>query len=251
MNYPQLLIEGRLIRRYKRFLTDVIVDGKKMTVLCPNTGSMDGLTVEGNPVRISGPYGGKRKYAYTLEQIQIKRPDGGEIWIGVNTAIPNKLVEESALAKKLPGFEKYTVVRREVKISEHSRIDILLEGDGLPKCWIEVKNVTLVLNNPHFKSRKLNEGNIAAFPDAVTTRGAKHLRELSQKIREGDRAAMVYVIQRSDGEIFSPAYGYDPDYADELKSAIEAGVEVVPLSAKITKSGVFLQSQKLPFIIDI
>ena len=251
MNYSAPLIEGRLIRRYKRFLTDIMVDGKRMTVLCPNTGSMDGLTDEGNPVRISGPYSVERKYPYTLEQIEIKRPDGRKIWVGVNTAIPNKLVEESALAKRLPGFEKYSIVRREVKISDHSRIDLLLEGEGLPKCWIEVKNVTLVLRDPNFKSKFLNEGNIAAFPDAKTTRGSKHLRELTQKVYEGDRAAMVYVIQRSDGEKFSPAYGYDPDYAVVFRSAIADGVEIVPLSANVTKDGVSLQGYKLPFNIDI
>ena len=248
MNYSVPLIEGTLVRRYKRFLTDIVVKGEKMTVVCPNTGSMDGLTGEGNPVRISGPYGGTRKYAYTLEQICITRPDDRKIWIGVNTAIPNKLAEESALAKRLPGFEDYTQVRREVKISDKSRIDLLLEAENLPKCWIEVKNVTLVLQDPKLKSQNLNMGNIAAFPDAKTTRGAKHLRELAQKIGEGDRAAMVYVIQRADGEIFSPAAGYDPDYAEELKRAIDAGVEIIPLLAEVTEGGVVLTNEKLPIL---
>ncbi len=244
MRYPKPLLEGRLIRRYKRFLADVEVNGKHLTVHCPNSGSMAGLTDHGNPIRISGPHNGKRKYPYTLEQIRITRPDRRKIWIGVNTMIPNIIAQESAQSQQLPGFEQYTSVRREVKISDHSRIDLKLESNNLPPCWIEVKNVTLVLSDPTDKLT-VNHGNIAAFPDAVTTRGAKHLRELAKRIELGERAAMVYVIQRSDGDVFAPAIGFDPNYAVELKKAITAGVEILPLRARVTKSGIWLTKNLL------
>ncbi len=229
MDYKFPIRDAVMIRRYKRFLCDVIFNGEMMTVLCPNTGSMAGLTDEGNPVRISGPYEGRgRKYLYTLEQVQITRPDGRNVWVGVNTQLPNYLVEEAVLAEQIPGLAGYSETKREVKIAEGSRIDILLNGDGLKKCWVEVKNVTLVMPDPEVKGR-FNEGNIAAFPDAVTTRGAKHLRELVRKIEAGDRGAMVYCIQRDDAEVFAPAICFDPAYAEELRKAVEKGVEVYPV----------------------
>ncbi|MDP8207971.1 MAG: DNA/RNA nuclease SfsA [Candidatus Electryonea clarkiae] len=237
MLYPSKLIEGRLIRRYKRFLADVIVSGEKMTVHCPNTGSMSGLLEEGNPVLISGPHNPKRKYLYTLEQIRIKRPDGRRIWVGVNTAVPNRVVSEAVSEKLLPGLEGYSSFRSEVSIGDHSRIDLLLDSDNLQPCWIEVKNVTMVLPNPNVKSN-FNEGNFACFPDAVTTRGRKHLQVLCDQIDEGDRAMMVYVVQRSDGEIFAPASGFDPEYADELKGSVDRGLEVLAVQANVTPKAV-------------
>ena len=206
MRYPKPLLEGHLIRRYMRFLTDVEVNGRKLTVHCPNSGSMAGLTDFGNPIRISGPRNGKRKHPYTLEQIQITRPDRRKIWVGVNTMIPNIIALEAAQSRKLLGLERYTTVRREVKLGSHSRIDLKLDGDNLPPCWIEVKNVTLVLSDPTDKLT-VNYGNIAAFPDAITTRGTKHLRELVKRVKQGERAVMLYLIQRSDGDTFAPAIG--------------------------------------------
>ncbi len=244
MRYPKPLLEGHLIRRYMRFLTDVEVNGKKLTVHCPNSGSMAGLTDYGNPIRISGPHNGKRKYAYTLEQVRITRPDRRKIWVGVNTMIPNIIAQEAAQIRRLPGFERYTNVRREVKLGDHSRIDLKLEGDNLPPCWIEVKNVTLVLSDPADKL-SVNHGNIAAFPDAVTTRGAKHLRELVKRAEMGERAVMLYAVQRSDGDSFAPAVGFDPNYAAKLKKAIAAGVEILPLRARVIKSGIWLTKNLL------
>ena len=248
MRYPQSLIEGRLVRRYMRFLADVMVDGKPMTVHCPNSGSMDGLKDEGNLVRISGPHSATRKYRYTLEQIQVRRPDGRRIWVGINTMVPNIIAREAAEAGRLPGLEMYRQVRREVMIGEHSRIDLRLDGKGLTPCWVEVKNVTLVLPDPHQKAN-VNQGNIAAFPDAVTTRGAKHLRELVRRAEMNERAVMLYVIQRSDGEFFAPAVGYDLEYAKELARAEAAGVAVMPFKARITTSGIWL-GKPCPRIID-
>jgi sugar fermentation stimulation protein A len=239
MRYTQPLIEGRLIRRYMRFLTDVTVEGQPMTVHCPNSGSMAGLIDEGNPVRISGPHSGQRKYAYTMEQIQITRPDGRRIWVGVNTMVPNVIVHEALKVGRVPGLEDYRNIRREVKLGNHSRIDLRLEHPNLPPCWIEVKNVTLVVEDPG-KKKPLNVGNIAAFPDAVTERGAKHLRELMERVRRKERAVMLYVIQRSDGERFTSAAGYDPEYTIKLAEAEKEGVEVLPMRARVTKSGIWL-----------
>jgi len=251
MKYSTPLIDAILVKRYNRFLADVLLDGYITTVLCPNTGSMAGLLDEGNPVRISGPHGGKRKYPFTLEQIRIKRPDYRKIWVGINTTIPNYITEELFRNKRLRGFEKYEIVKREVKISDHSRIDLKLEGDGLPPCWVEVKNVTLVLDNPELRNVGLNEGEIAAFPDAKTTRGVKHLRELMDKVDSGDRAAMVYTIQRADSKRFAPAGGYDAEYAETLSLALKKGVEIIPLKARVTRNGVHLLNRKLEIVSNI
>ena len=192
MRYIQKLFEGNLVRRYMRFLADVAVEGKVLTVHCPNSGSMAGLTDVGNPVRISGPHPGPRKYSCTLEQIQITRPDGRRIWVGINTMLPNIIVPEALKARRVPGLEDYRNIQREVKLGDHSRIDLRLEHPNLPPCWIEVKNVTLVIGNPT-KKKPVNVGNIAAFPDARTARGAKHLRELVKRVLAGERAVMLYV----------------------------------------------------------
>ena len=238
MKYNYQIAEGTLVRRYKRFLTDVIIAEELITAFCPNTGSMSGLTQAGNWVRISGPYEGRgRKYLYTLEQIEITRTGGRKVWVGVNTQIPNSVTAEAAGKGLLPGLEEYRQVRKEVKIAEGSRIDLLLTNDRNKKCWVEVKNVTLVLPDAGIKAR-FNEGSVAAFPDAVTTRGAKHLRELVKKVEVGDLAAMVYCIQREDAESFSPAEGFDPVYALELRKAAAAGVKVMPVVCQVRSEGV-------------
>jgi len=238
MRYLLPLIEGYLVRRIRRFLADVTVEGRLLTVHCPNSGSMAGLLDSGNRVRISGPYLGTRKYAYTLEQIQITRPDGRKIWVGINTMVPNLLVHEILKARRLPELKNYSTIGKEVKLGDHSRIDFRCEGVGLSPCWIEVKNVTSLLLDPTRKSH-LNEGNIAVFPDSVTTRGAKHLHELMGRVALRERAMMLYVIQRSDAELFSPAPCCDPNYTKELLRAQTAGVEVLAIRARITKSGIF------------
>ncbi len=240
MRYHQPLTEGKLIRRYQRFLADILIGGEVMTVLCPNTGSMAGLLDEGNPVRISGPHSGKRKYPFTLEQIRVARPDGRKIWVGVNTAVPEIIAREAAETGSLPGFEAYNQVKTQVSPAPGSRIDLLLTADKLPPCWIEVKNVTLVLPDPSVKAR-FNQGNVAAFPDAVTARGLKHLRCLKDIVCAGQRAVMLYVIQRSDGDSFAPAQAFDRDYTEEFRRAEEAGVEIFPMKARVEKRGIYLR----------
>jgi len=247
MIYEKELYEGILLRRYKRFLADVIVNNEQLTVHCPNSGSMAGLVEKGNPVRISGPYGNKRKYAFTLEQICITREDGKKVWVGVNTAIPNKIVHEALKNKFITGFEDYNTVRPEVKSGDHSRIDFFLSEGGLPPCWIEVKNCTLVQADPHDKTT-INKGAIATFPDAVTSRGTKHLNELMRRKSMGERAVMIYTVQRSDANSFSPAYSFDPTYSENFWDAVNAGIEVIPIKAKVSKSGIILSDKRLTVI---
>ncbi|HEB84762.1 MAG TPA: DNA/RNA nuclease SfsA [Bacteroidetes bacterium] len=247
MRYPAPLIEGRLLRRYKRFLADVEVEGGMLTVHCPNSGSMAGLLREGNPVRISGPHGAHRKLLYTLEQVRIRRPDGKRLWVGVNTGVPNRLAREAAETGRLPGLEAYREVQSEVRLGSHSRLDLRLRGGGLPDCWVEVKNVTLVLDDPASREG-VNTGDIAAFPDAVTTRGAKHLRELQGRVRAGERAVMLFIVQRSDAARFAPAAGFDPHYAAELRAAAAGGVRLLAMVARVRRSGITL-GDPLPVLL--
>lgn len=250
MRYDLPILEGTLVRRYKRFLADVLIDGVPRTVLCPNTGSMSGLLDEGNPVRISGPHPNeKRKYAFTLEQIQVRRREGKKkLWVGVNTGLPNAIVEEAVHAGVIPGLEGYAEVRREVKLGERSRVDLFLSGHPeKPDCWLEVKNCTSVQKNIREKTSQ-NEGSTASFPDAVTTRGQKHVRELIERVHAGDRAVMLFTVQRSDATEFSPAWAFDPDYATLFYEAQQQGVEMLPMRVRITRNSVTLRNMVLPIL---
>ncbi|MCB2213338.1 DNA/RNA nuclease SfsA [bacterium] len=248
MLYTAAIVSGTLVKRYKRFLADVEVDGERLTVHCPNSGSMAGLLDEGNPVRISGPHGGKRKLLYTLEQIRITRPDGTALWVGVNTGVPNKIVRELSEAGELPGFEGCTSVRSEVKLGEHSRIDLKLEFEDGPDAWVEVKNCTMVQEDVSDKA-SVNVGSIATFPDAVTSRGLKHLDELIGRVQAGERAAVVFTVQRNDADRFTPAVAYDPAYTKRFYEAMEIGVRMIPLPADVREDGVCLGNQPLPVIV--
>lgn len=253
MRYNLPILEGTLIRRYKRFLADVVIDGKRSTVLCPNTGSMSGLLDEGNPVRVSGPHpNAKRKYAFTLEQIRITRSGRRIIWVGVNTSLPNSIVEQAILEERVQGLRGYRSVRREVKLGEHSRIDLFLSEHkhGMPDCWVEVKNCTSVQRDVRDK-RSQNEGDVATFPDAVTIRGQKHLRELMDRVKAGQRAVMVFTIQRGDAKRFSPAWAFDPDYAALFFKARAAGVEMAPIPVRIERHALSLQDFQLPVSADL
>lgn len=246
MRYGAPLLDGRLVRRYQRFLADIVLDGRPVTAHCPNSGSMAGLLDAGNPVRVSGPHGGKRKLPYTLEQIHIRRRDGRTLWVGVNTSLPNRLVRELADGGGLPGLERYTTARSERPLGDHSRIDLLLEGDDLPPCWVEVKNCTLVQRDPA-RVDSVNEGAVATFPDAVTTRGLKHLDLLIDRVRNGERAAVVFTVQRADGKWFAPAAAYDPAYAKRFHEARAAGVLMIPLRARVNRAGIELIPDPLPY----
>lgn len=207
------LIQGVLIKRYKRFLADVtLADGTAVTAFTPNSGSMTGCSDPGSPVMLSRQSKPGRKTDYTLEMVQ-----AGGVWVGVNTLLANRLaasVVDAGLLKdtSLAGL---TVEKREYRYGD-SRLDLLLSG-GRQRCLVEVKNVTL------------RKGEAALFPDAVTSRGLKHLRALTRALDEGYLAAMIYMVQRSDCSTFGPAAAIDPAYAQELARAMQAGVAVVPV----------------------
>ncbi|MGC6417930.1 MAG: DNA/RNA nuclease SfsA [Bradymonadia bacterium] len=206
------LIEGTFIRRYKRFLADIsLPNGETVTVHCPNSGSMTGCAIPGARAWISDSNNPKRKLRYTLEIIE----DEG-VYICVNTHRPNALVEEAIAKSQVESLAGYTNIRREVRYGhENSRIDLLLT-EGKRRCYVEVKNVTLP-----------GENGLVRFPDAVTARGTKHLRELRQMVEQGERAVLFFCVSRDDATAFEPAAHIDPLYAKTLTEAVEAGVEVM------------------------
>ena len=215
MKFTDPLIRGTLVRRYKRFLADVVLDtGETVTAHCANSGSMLSVDAPGSEVWLSPARNPDRKLKYTWELIRI-----GEALVGINTARPNAIVAEAVAAGEIPELSGYTSVRREVKYGKNSRIDLLLEGPGKPKCYVEVKNVTL--------KRECLPDRSVEFPDAVTTRGTKHLAELSERVREGDRAVMMYLAQREDGDWLALADDIDPAYAEAFKRATAVGVEAL------------------------
>jgi sugar fermentation stimulation protein A len=211
------MIQARLIRRYKRFLADVkLPDGSVLTAHCPNSGSMLGCAGDGWPVQLSISDNPKRKYPHTLEMVH-----NGSCWIGINTQRANPVVEESIRDGSIEELRGFDVLTREVKLGEKSRIDFAMDSGGR-RTWIEVKNVTMVNDEGRF-----------AFPDAITSRGAKHLRELTAAVESGDRAVMLYLIQRSDGEGFTTADDIDPTYGEELRRAVTHGVELLAYRADV------------------
>ena len=223
------LVPGRLLRRYKRFLADVrLEDGSEVTAHCMNPGSMLGLVAAESPVWLTPHDDPKRKLQWTW-QIASE----GEVRVGVNTSLPNDLVTEAIAAGAIATLDGYTSHRREVRYgAERSRIDCLAEGhpeDPRP-CYIEIKSVTLAVED------------VAMFPDAVTKRGLKHLRELEGVVAGGGRAVMFYLVQRQDCRGFAPAAHIDPAYAEGLKHALEAGVEILIYSAEIAPEGVTLRT---------
>ena len=216
---------GRFIRREKRFFVSVELDGQEVMAHTNNTGTMLGLLRPGAPVLLSPATNPERKLKWTVEALG--QPDGQSFfWVGVNTSMPNRLLTAFFEAGLLPWAEGYTTLRREA-VNGESRLDGLFTGPGMPDLWVECKNVTLV------------EDCEAAFPDAVTARGAKHLQTLMRLKAEGARAAMLYVIQRPDGKCFRAADYIDQAYADALVEAVDAGVEVYPVVADVREDGMY------------
>lgn len=212
MRFSRPLRQGRLVQRYKRFFADVeLDDGALVTAHCPNPGAMLGLNLPGLPVWVSPAEGAKRKLAWTLELVEA---DGA--LAGVNTLTPNRLVAEALAAGAIPELAGYAGIRPEVRYGEASRIDFLLTDPERPACWLEVKNCHL--------SRG---GGLAEFPDCVAARSAKHLRELSAMVGAGDRAAVLFVVQRNDCDRFAACRDIDPKFAAALDEAAAAGVEVL------------------------
>ena len=228
MKFEKELVHGRLIKRYKRFLADVELDSGEIVVAhCTNSGSMKSCLENGAEVYLTPVDDPKRKTKFTWEMIKIN----GD-WVGINTGNPNKLAYEAISNGEIPGLKGYTTVKREVKFGD-SRFDVYAENET-EKCFVEVKNVSM------------KEKEYALFPDAVTTRGQKHLKTLMEVKKQGMRAVMLYIIQRSDVQLFAPAKEIDPAYAGLLKQAHKAGVEIFPMQAKVTPLEITL-SKKLPF----
>lgn len=222
MRFPTPLVEGRLERRYKRFLADIrLADGTRLTAHCPNTGAMLGCDRPGARVWLSRSDNPGRRYPFTWEMVEAQ-PD---VVVGINTSRTNKLVEEGLRGGVIEELAGFSDLRREVRLpTQKTRIDFLLAyGPGEPRCYLEVKNVTAAID----------EG-VALFPDAVSVRAVKHLRVLSDLVRDGHRAALCYCVQRPDVDRVVPATQIDPAYAQALAQARAAGVEVMAYGCQVS-----------------
>lgn len=234
MNFSKPLQIGRLVRRYKRFLADIeCEDGSVVTVHCPNSGSMMGLKELGLKVAFSMSDNPNRKLPYTLEMVQVEGA-----WVGVNTQWPNKLFQNAFVTEKLEAFKLYEACQPEVRVGVQTRLDFLLTTPT-QRCYVEVKNVTLMRN----------EG-CAEFPDAVTLRGAKHLQTLMDLSDQGDAASLVFMVQREDCTRFRPACDIDPSYAKLLHQAYQKGVVVIAYSCKVSPTGINIIGE-LPLELEI
>jgi len=222
LKWPRL-VEGTLMKRYKRFMADVkLRNHHVVTAHCPNSGSMKACCEPGRKVYLSRHNKPSRRLKYTWEMIQMEHS-----LVGVNTMVPNRLTEAAIVAGDIPELSGYEKVRTEVKYGRNSRIDILLEK-GKNRCFVEVKNCTLVADG------------LACFPDAVTSRGLKHLIELQKEVEKGHRSVMFYLIQRMDADRFEPADHIDPAYGEELRKAILNGVEALVYDVKMDLEGIRL-----------
>ena len=227
MRFPTPLIPATLNRRYKRFLADVTLsDGTETTVHVANPGSMLGLAAPGSRIFLSRSEKAGRKLPLSWELVEVDFGSGAEL-VGVNTGHPNRLVEEAISKAAVAELRGYGRLRREVRYGKASRVDLLLETDGKPACFVEVKNVHMMRS----KGR-------AEFPDSVTARGAKHLKELAEEVRKGGRAMMVFLVQIGSAESVALARDIDPAYGAAFDRACEAGVEAIGLACCVSPEGI-------------
>jgi sugar fermentation stimulation protein A len=232
MRFSHPLLEGRLIERYKRFLADIaLADGTVVTAHCANPGAMLGLKEPGSRVLLSRATNPKRKLAYNWELVEVAAGGGPDQLVGINTSRPNALVAEALSENRLSHFVGYDRIRPEVKYGRNSRIDFLLEKDGAPPCYLEVKNCHM-----------MREPGFAEFPDCIAARSAKHLYELADMAAAGFRAALVYVIQM-DADRFDVARDIDPAYDRAFQHALAAGVESYAYVCRVTPEGVEIDRQ--------
>jgi len=216
MQFTSPLVQATLIKRYKRFLADVkMQNGEILTVHCPNTGTMLSCSTPGSRVCLSRSDNPKRKYPFTLEMVRVQ-----STWVGVNTARTNKLIKEAITKGQIVEFQDIDTIRTEIKTSDHTRLDLQVNS-GNGTTFIEVKNCSLAVDG------------CAMFPDAVTTRGTKHLHELIRLAGRGVRACIFFLVQRMDADRFSPASHIDTIYGDTLRLADEAGVMVLVYQAEV------------------
>lgn len=234
MEFSSPLIEGVLLRRYKRFLADVrLASGETVTAHCPNTGSMLGCNEPGSRVWLSDSGSTTRKYPLSWELVEVNEAT----LVGINTGRSNHLVREAIEAGVVAELEGYGQIRSEVRYGlENSRIDLLLEGWGA-YCYVEVKNVTAAV-----------DGAVALFPDAVSARGSKHLRELAAMVGQGHRAVILYCVQRDDVAEVRPADAIDPAYGQALREAMGQGVEALAYQADVSPHGITIR-HSIPVIV--
>ena len=224
------LIPGTLVKRYNRFIADItLTSGQTISAHCPNSGRMKACCEPGRPVYVSLHNNPKRKLKYTWELIEMPTS-----MVGINTQIPNRLVVTSIEAGLVPDLSGYDSIFREVKTSGKTRLDILLSKGEKNRCYVEIKNCTLV------------EDGMACFPDAVTSRGLKHLVELRSLVSAGFRCVIFYVIQRMDALTFQPADHIDPAYGKELRRALKNGVEILVYDTQIDLKTIRL-NRKIPY----
>lgn len=236
MKFDPPLQRGRLVKRYKRFLADIVLDtGEAITATCPNTGSMLGLTAPGSTVWVSESASPTRKYRHTWELVTHEMGAAPAI-VGINTNHPNRLVADAINAAAIPALSGYGGLRREVRYGESSRIDILLEDEARGLCFVEIKNVHL-----------MREPGLAEFPDSVTQRGAKHLAELAAMVGEGHRAVMLFLVQRGDADAVRIARDIDPTYGVAFDRAKAAGVEMLAWRCHLSATGITVE-KALPLV---
>jgi sugar fermentation stimulation protein A len=227
MRFAAPLVPATLVKRYKRFLADVVLpSGDTVTVHCANPGSMIGLDAVGARVWLSKSNNPNRKLAHSWELIEVDFGGGAEL-VGINTSHPNALAAEAIAAGAIPELVGYRTIRREVKYGRNSRVDFLLEDLGRPPCYVEIKNVHL-----------MRQPALAEFPDAVTKRGAKHLGELGDMVAAGARAVMLYLIQIGSARAFRLARDIDPAYGRAFDTARAAGVEAIAYRCGISCEGI-------------
>lgn len=228
MQFSPSLIKARLIKRYKRFLADVVLEnGEQVTAHCANTGAMTGCMPENAPVWLSVSDNPKRKYAHSWQLVEVE----SGVLACINTGLTNKVVHEALLAGEITELQGYSECHTEVVYgNEKSRIDFLLLIDDR-RVYVEVKHVTLS-----------TEPGVASFPDAVTKRGQKHLRELIQQVKSGHRAVMLFIIMRTDVNLVTPADEIDAEYGRLLREAVREGVEVIAYRADIKPDRIQIDS---------
>ena len=226
MKFKERLLQGALIKRYKRFFIDIKYKNKIITAHCPNSGSMMGLLDRGNKAWFSLSDNPKRKLKYTLEMIEIKNKK-----VGINTLLTNKIVLEALKHKKINSLNKFNHIKTESKFSDGTRFDFLLSNDK-EKCFLEVKNVTL-----------LRENKIAEFPDAITSRGTKHLNELCNAKKKGYQSYILYLIQRENCNSFKIAKDIDEEYKIAFSKALKSGVKILCYDCKLNSEEIKLNKQ--------
>jgi sugar fermentation stimulation protein A len=226
MKFKEKLLQGTLIKRYKRFFVDIKYKNKIITSHCPNSGSMMGLLNKGNDVWFSESINKKRKLKYTLEMVK-----SGKTLVGTNTHLTNKIVLEALNQKKIKNLNKFNNIRTEIKFSDKTRFDFLISCNK-KKCFLEVKNVTL--------SRK---NKIAEFPDAITSRGTKHLKELINAKKKGFESYIFYLIQRDDCRSFKIAKDIDQEYKIAFDEALKNGVNILCYDCKLSNEEIKLNNQ--------